>query len=98
MTTLTLKPPSRPPRAAASYLLHELTENASTRPQHNVARQAWRLSGAPGRMPGQDVIEYMQDRKAFKSLLNLQTLPPAGSKQTSVQMAAFLQLDLRVES
>lgn len=98
MTTLTLKPPSKPPRAAASYLLHELTENASARPQHNVARQAWEISRAPGRMQRQDVIEYMQDRKAFKSLLNLQTLPPAGSKQTSVQMAAFLPVDLHVES
>lgn len=98
MTTLTLKPPSKPPRAAASYLLHELTENASSRPQHNVARQAWGLSGAPGRMQRQDVIEYMQDRKAFKSLLNLQTIPIESSKQTAVQMAAFSPLDLHVES
>lgn len=49
-------------------------------------------------MQWQDVIEYTQDRKAFKSLLNLQILPPAGSKQTSVQMAAFLLVDLPVKS
>lgn len=89
MTTLTLKPPSKPPRAAASYLLHELTENASARPQYNVARQARGLSGAPGRVQCQDVIEYMQDRKAFKSLLNFQILPPAGLKQISVQNGSF---------
>lgn len=40
----------------------------------------------------------MQDRKAFKSLLNLQILPPEGSKQTLVQMTAFLLLDLNNES